>query len=277
MSPLWRDQLHVFFAPERVDLVRSARGLKSTDITNITAKCHQAPGKQQWEAPMHELAKMLERAEKTAMTVTISNHFIRYVVLPPEDEITTPDEVFAYAGFRMREVYAERVNDWILSVSAWSPSSGAICAAISRELMMQIQELALRYKIKLIGIVPYLLSAFDQWHNVFDDKRTYFVLVETGRFCIALLKDNVWQNIRNQRILHNVEEELLAALDQEAIFYGHKEAVEEIRLFSPEHPSLTLPANCGWKIAPVQLSNIQVPTHFPTVSVERNKADPCAV
>lgn len=277
MSQLWRDQLHVFFAPERVDLVRSARGRKPTNIANITAKCNQKPGRLQWELPLHQLANMLESAQKSEMTVTISNHFIRYIVLPPENEITTPDEVFAYAGFRMREVYAERVNDWILSVSAWSPSRGAICAAISRELMAKLQELALRHKIKLIGIVPYLVSAFDQWHNLFDDKRNYFVLVETGRFCIALLNNNIWQNIRNQRILHNVEEELLAALDQEAIFYGHKETVEEVHLFSPEHPGLSLPANCGWKIAPVELSNILVPTHFPTVSIDRNKAGPCAV
>lgn len=277
MSQLWRDQLHVFFAPERVDLVRSARGRKPTNIANITAKCNQKPGRLQWELPLHQLANMLESAQKSEMTVTISNHFIRYIVLPPENEITTPDEVFAYAGFRMREVYAERVNDWILSVSAWSPSGGAICAAISRELMAKLQELALRHKIKLIGIVPYLVSAFDQWHNLFDDKRNYFVLVETGRFCIALLNNNIWQNIRNQRILHNVEEELLAALDQEAIFYGHKETVEEVHLFSPEHPGLSLPANCGWKIAPVELSNILVPTHFPTVSIDRNKAGPCAV
>ncbi|MBA2483416.1 MAG: hypothetical protein H0V39_03150 [Nitrosomonas sp.] len=274
---MWRDQLQVFFAPERVDLVRSARGLKPTDIANITAKCDQEPGRQQWELPLHQLATMLESAQKTEMTVTISNHFIRYIVLPPENEISTPDEVYAYAGFRMREVHAERVNDWILSVSAWSPSSGAICAAISRELMTKLQELALRHKIKLIGIVPYLVSAFDQWHNLFDDKRNYFVLVEAGRFCIAMLNNNIWQNIRNQRILHNVEEELLAALDQEAIFYGHKEIIEEIHLFSPEHPGLSLPANCGWKIVPVELSNILVPTHFPTVSIDRNKADPCAV
>ena len=277
MSPLWRDQLQVFFAPERVDIVRSLRGFKPTEIANISARCNRVPDQPLWESPLHQLANMLDNAEKTEMKFTISNHFIRYVVLPPQDEITTPDEVLAYAGFLMREVYAERVNDWMLSVSAWNPSSGAICAAISRDLMTQLQALAARHKIKLKDTAPYLVSAFDQWHKLFDEKRTYFVLVETGRFCIALLTDNIWHSIRNQRILHNVEEELLAALDQEAIFYGHKEAVEVIRLFSPEHPGLSLPANCGWKIAPIQGSNISVPTHFPSVTVESNGANPCVV
>jgi len=277
VSPLWRDQLQVFFAPERVDLVRSLRGFKPQEIANITARCDRAPERPIWESPLHQLAKILDNAEKTEMTVTISNHFIRYAVLPPQDEITTPDELFAYANFRMREIYAERVNDWIISVSAWNPSSGAICAAISRDLMTQLQELAARHKIKLKGIVPYLVSAFDQWHKLFDDKRTCFVLVESGRFCIALLADNIWHGIRNQRVLHHVEDELLAALDQEAIFSGHKAVIEEVRLFAPEHPRLSLPDNCGWKIVPVPDSNIPVPAHFPSAAVENNEAGPCAI
>lgn len=277
MSPLWRDQLQVFFAPERVNLVRSLRGYKPRDIANITAKCNPEPDQQRWEAPLRQLTKMLDGAEKTEMTVTISNHFIRYAALPPQDEITTPDELFAYANFRMREIYAERVNDWILSVSAWNPSSGAICAAISRDLLTQLQELAVRHEVKLKGIVPYLVSAFDQWHKIFDDQRTCFVLVETGRFCIALLANNIWHGIRNQRILDNVEEELLAALDQEAIFSGHKELIEEVRLFAPEHPELSLPDNCGWQIIPIQNSDNPAPAHFPSVITESTETNPCAV
>jgi hypothetical protein len=278
VSPLWRDQLQVFFAPERVNLVRSSRGYKPQNIANISAGCDRQPDRKHWEAPLQQLATMLDSAEKTEMTITISNHFIRYAALPPQDEITTPDELVAYANFRMREIYAERVNDWILSVSAWNPSSGAICAAISRDLLTQLQELAERHRIKLKGIVPYLVSAFDQWHKIFDDQRTCFVLVETGRFCIALLADNIWHGIRNQRILNKVEDELLAALDQEAIFSGHKEAVEEVRLFAPEHPGLSLPDNCGWKLVPVQNSEIPAPAYFPSVTTAGDsEANSCAV
>lgn len=278
MSQLWRDQLQVFFAPERVNLVRSSRGYKPQTIANISAGCDREPDRKHWEAPLQQLATMLDGAEKTEMTITISNHFLRYAALPPQDEITTPDELFAYANFRMREIYAERVNDWTLSISAWNPSSGAICAAISRELLTQLQELAVRHRIKLRGIVPYLVSAFDQWYKIFDDQRTCFVLVETGRFCIALLADKAWQGIRSQRILNRVEDELLAALDQEAIFSGHKEAVEEVRLFAPEHPGLSLPDNCGWKIVPIQHNEIPVPAHFPSVTTTgSSEANPCAV
>lgn len=279
MSRLWRDQLQVFFAPERVNLVRSLRGYKPQEIANISARCSREPDRQHWEPPLQQLATMLDDAEKTEMTITISNHFIRYAALPPQDEITTPDELFAYANFRMREIYAERVNDWILSVSAWNPSSGAICGAISRDLLGRLQELAVRHRIKLKGIVPYLVFAFDQWHKIFDDQRAYFVLVEAGRFCIALLADNIWHGIRNQRILVNVEDELLAALDQEAIFFGQKETIEEVRLFAPEHPGLSLPDNCGWKIVPIQNNEIPVPAHFPSVTAAESSSEtnPCAV
>ncbi|MDP1557407.1 MAG: hypothetical protein Q8K59_07165 [Nitrosomonas sp.] len=276
MSPLWRrDQIQVFFAPERVDLVRTSRRLKPISAPGITGLCTRDPDQPVWEPPLLQLEHMVKEAEGTEMMVTLSNHFIRYVTLPPQTEITAPDEVYAYATFRMHEIYAERTDEWVLSISAWNPSSGAICAAITRDLLTRLQELAIRYRIKLRGITPYLASAFDQWQQLFDEKRTYFVLIETGRICIALLVNGVWQGIRNQKVLHGVADELLMALDQEAIFSGYKEAVEEVRVFAPEHPDLVLPENCGWRMIPLSADNLSVPAHYPSFVRASGEADSC--
>ena len=44
MSRLWRDQIEVFLAPERVDLVRSARGFKPVQSAKVTVLCERVPG-----------------------------------------------------------------------------------------------------------------------------------------------------------------------------------------------------------------------------------------
>ncbi|MCB1985312.1 MAG: hypothetical protein H6936_07915 [Burkholderiales bacterium] len=276
MSPLWRDQIDVFFAPGRVDLVRTKRGLKPVSLPVMTELIHgNQDGVPVWLTPIQHLEHMLADAAGTRMTVTLSNHFVRYVTLPPQPEITTPDEVLAFADFRMREIYGSRVDHWTLSISAWSPVYGAICAAVSKELLAKLEEMAMSHQIKLNAIEPYLSTVLDRWMKSLNKQKSFVVLVETGRICVALMENGVWQSIRNQRVLHDVVGELWAALDQEAVLSGNKEAIEQAFLFAPEHPALTLPHESGWHILQLRSEKITVPAHFPAPVAEKAKEDAC--
>ena len=52
MSPLWRDQIEVFFAPGRLDLVRTGRGLKPVRSPVITQLIHDIhEGEPVWLQP----------------------------------------------------------------------------------------------------------------------------------------------------------------------------------------------------------------------------------
>jgi hypothetical protein len=272
---LWRDQIQVFLAPERIDLVRSSRGFKPVQAAKVTVLCQLTQGTPVWESALHQLEKILMDAAGTELAITLSNHFIRYVTLPPQAEITTPEELKSYATFRLREVYAEYVDSWILSVSAWNPTSGAICAAIPRDLMKRLEEMAVRYHFKLKEIEPYLASVYDRWQKLLGGNKTYFAVIETGRICIAIQINGIWHSIRNQRILQSVSDELLATLDQEAVLSGKKEAIELVHLFAPEHPELTLPQNCGWNIVSIPTEQIPVLAHYPSVVTHNVKMNQC--
>ena len=264
MSPLWRDQIQVFFAPGRVELVRSYRGIKPVQAPKLTAAWERALDSPPWEQPLRQLDQMIADATGANMTITISNDFVRYAVVSPQAQIVTPAELHAYAAFHMREVYGERAGAWTLAMSAWDPCNGGVCAAIESTLLQRLNELAMQHRIRLKSIVPYLSSAFDQWRKGFEGERIWFALMETGRLCLATLSNGVWRGLRNQRMLHNAGDELLAALDQEAIlFSARKEAVEQVYLFAPEHPALTLPEDCGWRIIPLQTESMSAPSHYP--------------
>lgn len=275
MSRLWRDQIQVFLAPERMDWVRSKGGFKPVQTAKITLPCSPIQGAPDWEPVLRQLEKNLNDAAGAELSITLSNHFVRYVILPPQAEITTPEEVSSYAAFRMREMYAERVDSWVLSVSEWSPVSGAVCAAISRDLMTRLEQMAQQYQCKLKEIEPYLASVYDHWQKLLDGNKTYLAVIETGRICIALLADGIWLSIRNQRILHDAADELLAALDQEAVLSGNKEAGERVHLFAPEHLGLDLPENCGWSVVPLQTGQIPVLAHYPSVLADQAEVNQC--
>lgn len=264
MSPLWRDRIQVFFAPDRVDLVRSHRGVKPKQATRLEAGCEHA-AEPAWTQPLGQLDRMIEKAAGAEMTITVSNCFMRYAVLSAQPNIATPAELHAYAAFHMREIYGARAEAWAISVSAWDPCSGGVCAAIERSLLEGLEEVTARYKIRLKYIEPYFTGAFDHWHKRLDSSRTWFALIETGRLCLGLLEHGVWQRISNQRILHNAEDELLTVLDQEAILFSpRKKAIETVYLFAPAHPKLALPENCGWRAASLQTEGMPAPPHYPS-------------
>ena len=270
MSPLWRDRIQVFLAPDRVDWVRTARGFKPVQAEKVTVQCEPVQGAPVWQAELLQLEKHLTNASGADLSITLSNHFVRYVTLPPQAEIMTPEEVNSYAAFRMREVYAERVDAWVLSVSEWSPLTGAVCAAIPRDLMVELEKLAVRLRCKLTEIEPYFASVYDRWQKSLNGDKTYCAVVEAGRMCISTQINGVWHSIRNQRIVHGIADELLAALDQEAVLSGEKAAVEQVFLFAPQHPDLKLPENCGWLFVPLLAEKTLAPAHYPSVTTDRS-------
>lgn len=277
MSPLWRDQIHIFLGPTRVDWVRWKRGFRPVTTGRETVFCNFPEGGPLWIAALQRLEQILEQAAGSDVCMILSNHFVRYVALPPQTEITTPEEVKSYADFRMREVYADHVDNWILSISDWNPFEGAVCAAIPQELMMQVEQLTSVYRCKIKTMEPYLASVYDRWQAQLKNEKVYFAVVETGRICLAITHRGMWQSIRNQRILHRADEDLLAALDQEVIWSGSKDAMEFVYLFAPEHPELTLPPDSGWSIIPLPAGKIQALAHYPAAAANHYELDQCPV
>jgi hypothetical protein len=264
--------MQVFIAPGRVDLARVRKGIKAKKPVCVSAACEPKPGLPAWEAPLEQFEQVIENAEGVDMSITISNAFVRYAVLAAQPSIATAAELHAYAAFQMNEVYGERAAAWVTSVSAWDPCSGGICAAMERDFLERLGEASGRRKARLKYVEPYLAGAFDHWNKRFNENRTWFALLETGRFCLALLENGAWQRISNQRIVHDAEGELVAALCQEAIlFSGRKEADETVYLFAPEHPGFALPENCGWRVAPLQTVGSPPPAHYPTFVETRGR------
>jgi len=100
VSQLWRDQIRVFIAPERVDLVRISRSLKGfgqfVQAPRIIHTCARNPDQSIWEAPLQKFEELIKGKTDTEMMITLSNHFVRYVTLPPQGEIMKPTQLYPY-------------------------------------------------------------------------------------------------------------------------------------------------------------------------------------
>ncbi|ODT64378.1 MAG: hypothetical protein ABS69_20455 [Nitrosomonadales bacterium SCN 54-20] len=268
MSLSWRNRVSAFLSPYRVELVRLQRHVKPGQAEKQMAACERADEGTTWGATLVQLKRMLPAETGADIHILLSNHFVRYAVIPPQSKIETPAELQTYAAFQMQEIYGERAAEWELSISSWDPATGAVCAAVERSFLQELEELAASQRMKLKYVEPYFTSVFDHWHDSFDNGRTWFALIETGRLCLALLEGGAWLRILNQRILEDVEEELLVALEREALLFSVPAGTaSQVRLFAPEHPDLILPEGSGWQIVPLEDKARPAPAHYPSNDV----------
>lgn len=243
----WRNQIQVFLAPEQVSLVGFVRSFfrdpHPEQCYAQSVACAQTGVTSQWKVPLQTLEQMLlpiaaDFRHRAQLHITLSSHFVRYATIAPQPALANPDELMAYASFQMREIYAERVDDWELSVSAWDPCNGALCAAIDRNLQAELTTLAQRYQIRQVQLVPYLAAVLDCYAKQLAGEHIWFVLVESGRFCLVALIAGVWRSVRNQRVVANLQEELLSALIQTSITLGIQPSSQRVYLLAPDHPNL---------------------------------------
>lgn len=271
MSLLWRNRIQAFLAPDQVSLAGFARGIRPVQQFRQQGSCAQANDTRQWKIPLQLLGQMLAQLDDgfrrgAELHVTLSNHFVRYGVIAPQPFLANPDELMAYASFQMREIYGERVNDWELSLSTWDPCGGALCAAIARDLQSGLEALARRHETRLVRTEPYLTAAFDYWSKRLAGKQVWFVLVETGRFCLVSQQEGVWSYVRNQRVVEQLQEELLAALEQESIVSGLAGMTEPVYVFAPGLTGLLPETTLRWQFVYLSDDESSVPSHFPLIS-----------
>ncbi|ABI58785.1 hypothetical protein [Nitrosomonas eutropha] len=271
MSRLWRNCMQVFLAPGRVNLVGFARGIKPMQRFRQSGTCGQANAASQWQAPLQVLEQMIGQVDDSfrrgaELHITLSNYFVRYGVIAPQSSPANPDELMAYAGFQMREIYGEHVDNWELSLGIWDPHGGTLCAAIARDLQSELEALAQRHEMLLVHIEPYLAAALDHWSKQLNDKQIWFVLVESGRFCLVSLLDGVWCGVRNQKVVENLQEELLSALVQESIMSSSGQLRERVYVFAPEL-ARPLPDvyDSRWQFVHWPDESYPVPAHFPWI------------
>lgn len=283
MSRLWRDQLAVFLAPDQVIVAGQSRGFKPFPLFRQRVMCPQLVDPTTkplpWELPLHQLEQLMESLNTqikagSDLRITLADDFVRYGVIAPQSALASPDELMTYAGFQMRETYGDRVEEWALSISSWDPLDGGLCAGVPLGLLAALEHFAVRHELKLKYTEPYLAAALDYWSRKLSSEQLWFVLIESNRFCLASILAGRWQGIRNQRIVSNLEQELLSALEQEAILSGQPADTrpQRVQVFAPATIEWQLPQQVQeWYFERLMQSEQPVPAQFPFTALPESQ------
>jgi hypothetical protein len=150
---------------------------------------------QPWQGALEDFARRIAAlAKRVDVTVVLSNHFVRYAVLPEQDGAATPEEELALARFHLAKIHGERVRGWEVRVSE------RLACAIDAALLEGIKScFPKNRKPRLVSVQPRLMSAYNAARRRIPRDGAWLVLAEGGRTCLARVAAKGWASVHNGR------------------------------------------------------------------------------
>jgi hypothetical protein len=175
---------------------------------------------------------------KGKVSVIVSNHFVRYALVPWSGALSGVAEETAYVRHHFLRVYGERAKAWSFRASPASRGAPRLCSAIDTGFLQEIKNLFAKGKSKLVSVQPELMAIFNRWRGKVPASGAWLVMAEPERACIGLHAKGNWQAV------HNARGEWLALLERERHRIGG--TLPDLVLLQSD-PSLRMDA-AGWKV-----------------------------
>jgi len=256
VSPLLPDELKVVLYPGHLALARVERAITRQGIrflvktTTAASDITVAAGEPPWGGALQALGEALSGAvgRKVQGTVILSNHFMRYALVPWSADLGGEDEEQAMARHCFRNAYGEAAEQWDIRLSPGKAGAPMLASAVDRRLPDALRATFGQAGVALKSIQPHLMAAYNACRGRIRGDGAWFVVVERGNLCLALLQRERWSSLRTLRIGEDWQAELPQILEREAILADCAEPASEVYLWAPEFGAEALPEHSRWQV-----------------------------
>lgn len=255
MSRWSHRELRIMVSPDQVTLLpvrrrMGLRGLHRTIDEPHIVSCDYVSGVTPWRAALHalETALLCFANGKTDATVILSNHFLRYTMVPWRAELNDAAEDLSFARHCFAKVYGkEAAQQWELRLSQEMPETPRLASAVDTELLDAMRSVFGGAGITLKSVQPHLMAAFNGVRGHLRQRSAWFALLEPGNLCLALLHKDCWMRVRNLRIGSEWREDLALILEREAFLDDSSEVPHDVYLCDTISGDTTLPEIDSWQ------------------------------
>lgn len=229
MSRLSPDRLVIALSPGEISAARWRGFPRQQIVARSRAACDPAFGAEPWQGAVAALdAFPLQPPCK--VTIILSNHFVRYALVPWSDALGTPAEEDAYVRHHFVKIHGERARTWLLRSSYSAAGAPRLASAVDAGLIEALgKRFAKSGKARLASVQPQLMSRFNDWSGLIPAQGAWLVLAEPGRACVALHAGGRWRAVQNgkepwlellERSRYRVHDHDLAALPDLVLLGG---------------------------------------------------------
>lgn len=178
---------------------RSGDAVEHIDLPQPEAAAATAPA---WQAAVDALRGWLAReGQKPAdLSVRLSAHFVRWQLLPWQDQLSRQQERAAYARLRLRGTFGAAAENWRVVGAPAAPGQAWPACAVDEALVGALQSLQSPGGLRLRSVAPYFATAYDHWRGRLGRGSAWFGVVEPGALTLGLLQQGQWRGLRALRL-----------------------------------------------------------------------------
>lgn len=255
MSLLSRNELRIGLSPEQIALLHTERkltlrGYQNGVSTKTIIPCETAAdGEMPWSRAVKTLEMTLPSFvnHKPEVNVTLSNHFMRYLLVPWIDKMNDAEaNIFAQHCFR--EMYGNAADSWTVRISLGRAGVATLASAVDTGLLDELRGSLGQMGLDIKSIQPHLMAACNSCRSSLKGRNAWVALLEPGSLCLAVLQKGQFVWIRKLRIGAAWQEELSRILQREAYLADVDAEMDEVFLWAPHLEGKDIPAVGRWKI-----------------------------
>ena len=256
MSPLWSDELRIVLYPGYVSMVRiensiARQGFRlQVQSSAVVSDVEAVAGEPLWGGALKALGEVLPSlpSRKVRVTVILSNQFMHYALVPWSADLGGEDEEQAMARHCFRNAYGEVAEHWDIRLSPGKAGAPMLASAVDGRLPDALRAVLGQAGVKPKSIQPHLMAAYNTCRGRICGDSAWFVVVERGSLCLALLQRDCWSSLRTMRIGEDWPVELPQILEREEILADCAVSANGIYLWAPEFGAEALPEHSRWQV-----------------------------
>lgn len=208
MSPLWRDELRIWFAPGELRLRRMQRGVRPSCAADATLPVDSSSD---WRPALESLEGCLgvHTWKGAGVRVVVSNRLARYAVVPWADSLTYEAEHLAHARICLADNYGNTGADWRVCLSDAPPGEARVACALPAALLDELRGIVDAHGIPLLSVQPALIEAYNRCRHQLPKSACWFVNIEPSVLVATRLGAKGWDSVYSARIGADWPTELL--------------------------------------------------------------------
>lgn len=191
------EELRIVITPERVGALRMVLGRPRGD-----AKMYDSDNSVADRAAMslERLQQDFPASRGAQASVILSDHYVRYLVLPWQEALAGPEEWQTYARHAFRAAFGAASENWRLSVSMHRFGTPLVAAGIDEAVAAGLASAVAAMGLKLKSMEPHFMRVFNRYRSRFGTGDFWLVTHEGGRLCLARVNQGLWAGLSSRQL-----------------------------------------------------------------------------
>lgn len=256
----WRERLLIGLAPSELTLVRVKALLRPRVVGKRAVTCDPAFGSEPWHGAISVFQDEAShfRTDALDVTVVLSNHFVRYALVPWNEALSGAAEELAFARHCFAKIHGERSKAWTVSVSEEPAGAPRLASAIDTALLDTIRAcFPSEAKARLVSVQPALMAAVNFWHRPLAEAGAWLLIAEPERACVVLHSEGRWQTVLNPRGSYGTPEEWAELLERERLRTLGADSVTKVLVHSVDSHTERSSQEGAWQLEPLSLPPLE--------------------